>query len=165
MCHLPFRYDLACCCIFLSCVVQLRQSLRNPGTFKTDSMLLQSIISLGAPECMIHKNECCDSMQALGSWLSAYTQMGVKAYQSEHGSRQPTAERVPGLLTSHEAAGRTTHHSNALFSWLFRACLAYQLYEWLRVKTPAHNFDYTQLILRLGLEQSLPGCISSLHAL
>ena len=60
--------------------------------------------------------------------------MGVKAYQSQHSSRQPTADQTEGLLTSHEVAGRTTHQSNALFSWLFKACVAYQLYEWLRVR-------------------------------
>ena len=76
----------------------------------------------------------CGCIQALGSWLSAYTHMGVKAYQSQHSSRQPTADQSAGLLTSHEAAGRTTHQSNALFSWLFKACLAYQLYDWLRVR-------------------------------
>lgn len=71
-------------------------------------------------------------MQAVGSWFSAYTYMGVKAYKSEHGLRRPTNEAT--LLTSHEVAGRTTHQSNSLFSWLFKACLAYQLYEWLRVR-------------------------------
>ena len=94
-------------------------------------------------------------MQALGSWLSAYTKMGVKAYQSEHSSRKPTAEQVPALLTSHEAAGRTTHQSNALFSWLFRACLAYQLYEWLRVKTPAQSLNRAELPLWLCLKKFL----------
>jgi len=70
-------------------------------------------------------------MQALGNWFSAHTYMGVKAYKSEHGLRRPTKDAA--LLASHEAAGRTNHQSNALFSWLFKACLAYQLYEWLRV--------------------------------
>ncbi|KAL3143003.1 hypothetical protein ABBQ38_003282 [Trebouxia sp. C0009 RCD-2024] len=72
------------------------------------------------------------AFQALGNWLSAYTHMGVKAYKSQHSSRQPNVARLAGSLTSHEAAGRTTHQSNALFSWLFKACLAYQLYDWLR---------------------------------
>ena len=76
-------------------------------------------------------------MQALGSWFSAYTYMGVKAYKSEHGLRRPTKDST--LLTSHEVAGRTTHQSNALFSWLFKACLAYQLYEWLRVSQLSHT--------------------------
>ena len=67
--------------------------------------------------------------QAIGQWLSAYTNMGVKAYQKEHASRRPTAEQP----TSYEAAGRTTHQSNKLFSWLFKACIAYQLYDWLQV--------------------------------
>lgn len=75
-------------------------------------------------------------MQALGSWFSAYTYMGVKAYKSEHGLRRPTKDAT--FLTSHEAAGRTTHQSNALFSWLFKACLAYQLYEWLWVSQLPH---------------------------
>ncbi|DBA70834.1 TPA: hypothetical protein ACH3X2_011607 [Trebouxia sp. C0005] len=56
--------------------------------------------------------------------------MGVKAYKSEHGLRRPTKDAT--LLTSHEVAGRTTRQSNALFSWLLKACLTYQLYEWLR---------------------------------
>lgn len=73
----------------------------------------------------------CTGAQALGSWLSAYTSMGVKAYKSEHGSRRPTKDDT--LHTSHAAARHTTHHSNALFSWLFKACIAYQLYEWLWV--------------------------------
>ena len=69
--------------------------------------------------------------QAVGQWLSAYTNMGVKAYQKEHASRRPTAEQA--MLTSHEAVGHTTHQSNKLFSWLFKACIAYQLYDWLQV--------------------------------
>ena len=67
---------------------------------------------------------------------------------------------MAGLLTSHEAAGRTTHQSNALFSWLFKACLAYQLYEWLRVRCLLKTFVCTcklcemstvELTLLLGL--------------
>ena len=81
-----------------------------------------------------HHTERYGRVQAVGNWLSAYTNMGVKAYQSQHSSRQPTADQAARLVTSHEAAGRTTHHSNALFSWLFKACLAYQLYEWLQVR-------------------------------
>jgi len=79
-------------------------------------------------------------MQAVGSWFSAYTYMGVKAYKSEHGLRRPTNEAT--LLTSHEVAGRTTHQSNSLFSWLFKACLAYQLYEWLRVRQLPHTLPH-----------------------
>ena len=77
-------------------------------------------------------------MQAFGEWLSTYSNMGMKAYKSEHAFRRPTVEQP--LLTSHEAAGRFTHQSNKLFSWLFRACLAYQLYDWLQVKRIALTF-------------------------
>ena len=76
--------------------------------------------------------QCALTAQALGSWLSAYTHMGVKAYKTEHGSRRPVPDEPQ--VNVHEAVGHTAHHSNALFSWLFKACLAYQLYEWLRVR-------------------------------
>ena len=79
-------------------------------------------------------------IQALGSWFSAYTYMGVKAYKSEHGLRRPTKDAT--LLTSHEVAGRTTRQSNALFSWLLKACLTYQLYEWLRVGQLPHTLPH-----------------------
>lgn len=124
MCLLPCRYAPA----------HPLQRTRKLHVLRTSTLLVHTIRCACHPSSHAHQTERYGSVQAVGNWLSAYTNMGVKAYQSQHSSRQPTADQAARLLTSHEAAGRTTHQSNALFSWLFKACLAYQLYEWLQVR-------------------------------
>ena len=74
-------------------------------------------------------------VQAFGSWMSAYTQMGVKAYQSEHGAKQ---RRFHSRHPAFDHVHKPKHPSNVLFSWLFKACVTFQLYKWLQVNTFAH---------------------------
>ena len=61
--------------------------------------------------------------------MSAYTQMGVKAYQSEHGAKQ---RQFHHRHTGVDHVVKPKHPSNILFSWLFKACVAFQLYKWLQ---------------------------------
>lgn len=67
--------------------------------------------------------------------MSAYTQMGVKAYQSEHGAKQ---HRLHSRHPAFDHVHKPKHPSNVLFSWLFKACVVFQLYKWLQVNTFAH---------------------------
>ena len=70
--------------------------------------------------------------------MGDYTQLGIQAARARS-LQQPRALHCPsasvkGLHSQHSLAAVDHAGSRALFRWLIRACLLYELLQWLQVR-------------------------------
>ena len=75
-------------------------------------------------------------LQKLSQWVGDYTQLGIQAARARS-LQQPRALHRPsvkGLHSQHSLAAVDHAGSRTLFRWLIRACLLYELLQWLQVR-------------------------------
>ena len=79
---------------------------------------------------------CC--LQKLSQWVGDYTQLGIQAARARSLQQPRALHRPPaslkGLHSQHSLAAVDHAGSRALFRWLIRACLLYELLQWLQVR-------------------------------
>lgn len=75
-------------------------------------------------------------LQKLSQWVGDYTQLGIQAARAKS-LQQPRALHHPpvkSLHSQHSLAAVDHAGSRTLFRWLIRACLLYELLQWLQVR-------------------------------
>ena len=96
-------------------------------------LFLWSGLSSG-PASHLRLSGCC--LQKLSQWVGDYTQLGIQAARARS-LPQPRAlgrPLVKGLHSQHSLAAVDHAGSRTLFRWLIRACLLYELLQWLQVR-------------------------------
>eukprot|EP00891_Asterochloris_glomerata_P008925 jgi/Astpho2/8925/fgenesh1_pg.00133_%23_8_t len=109
-----------------------------PGSWAAASARTEGPLSRQLPSKSRHRRcrtgQVPGTLQKLSQWVGDYTQLGIQAARAKS-LQQPRALHHPpvkSLHSQHSLAAVDHAGSRTLFRWLIRACLLYELLQWLQ---------------------------------